>query len=66
MYVEIISSIAPKSIDFEILEQKIKNPHRSTVHMILKLLAYSEQEELLPDKWEIEHIFTKKMANKLF
>lgn len=68
--VEIISSITPnfefKNIDFEVLEQKIKNPHRSTVRMILKLLAYIDQEELLPDKWEVEHIFPQKWQTNYF
>lgn len=68
--VEIISSITPnfefKNIDFEVLEQKIKNPHRSTVRMILKLLAYIDQEELLPDKWEVEHIFPQKWKTNYF
>lgn len=34
-------------------------PHYKTVRMLLLLLAYNNegQTELLPDKWEIEHIF---------
>lgn len=34
-------------------------PHYKVVRMLLLLLAYNnpEQNELLPDKWEIEHIF---------
>lgn len=34
--------------------------------MILKLLAYIDQEELLPDKWEVEHIFPQKWQTNYF
>lgn len=68
--VEIISSIIPKfefkEIDDDSLEKKMKDPHRSTVRMMLKILAYSKQEELLPEKWEIEHIFPQKWQTNYF
>lgn len=37
-------------------------PTRTIVRMLLKLLAYTEssQTTLLPDKWDIEHIFPQK------
>ena len=47
-------------------EEEAKNlivtPPRSMVRMLLKILAYenSNQLELLPEKWEIEHIFPQK------
>lgn len=61
---EIITSPTPKfdfnSIDEKELKDKIKHAHRNTVRMILKMIAYQHQEELLPEKWEIEHIFPRK------
>ncbi len=50
----------------DILKNKLKNPHRNTVRMLLKTLAYQEQDELLPDKWEIEHILPQKWQNSYF
>lgn len=43
-------------------------PHRSMVRMLLKVLAYDNhaQKELLPDKWEIEHIFPQKWDSSFF
>lgn len=43
-------------------------PHRNLVRMLLKVLAYDNaaQNELLPDKWEIEHIFPQKWDNSFF
>ena len=34
--------------------------------MLLKMLAYSEQDYLLPEKWEIEHILPKKWQDAYF
>lgn len=48
------------------LKEQIKNPHRSMVRMILKTIAYQEQDELLPDKWEIEHILPQKWQSTYF
>jgi uncharacterized protein with ParB-like and HNH nuclease domain len=67
---EIIKS--PKPIfDFATVEEKelkenIKTAHRNTVRMILKMLAYQHQEELLPEKWEIEHILPQKWQSSYF
>ncbi len=55
-----------KGIDTSRLEACIQNPNRSVVRMILKTLAYEEQEELLPAKWEIEHIFPQKWQTNYF
>ena len=43
-------------------------PHRSLVRMLLKVLAYNNaaQKELLPEKWEIEHIFPQKWDTSFF
>lgn len=55
-----------KNIDLAQLEPYIQNPNRNAVRMLLKTLAYEQQDELLPAKWEIEHIgnnlpFEKKL-----
>lgn len=69
---EIINSNEPKtefkSVDQNILKEELKNPHRNVVRMLLKLLAYDNdlQNELLPEKWEIEHILPNKWQNSYF
>lgn len=67
---EIINSPTPKfsfnTIDEKLLKDKIKNAHRNTVRMILKMIAYQHQIELLPKKWEIEHIFPQKWQPNYF
>lgn len=67
---EIINSPTPKfsfnTIDEKVLKDKIKNAHRNTVRMILKMIAYQHQTELLPKKWEIEHIFPQKWQPNYF
>ena len=46
----------------------IVTPPRTMVRMLLKILAYDNQNqsELLPDKWEIEHIFPQKWDTSFF
>lgn len=34
--------------------------------MLLKICAYNKQGTLLPDKWEIEHIFPQKWQSTYF
>ncbi len=67
---EIITSPKPKFDFYEIdeneLRDKIKNAHRNTVRMILKIIAYQQQDELLPEKWEIEHILPQKWQSSYF
>lgn len=69
---EIINSDEPKiefkSVDQNVLKEELKNPHRNIVRMLLKLLAYDNdlQNELLPEKWEIEHILPNKWQNSYF
>lgn len=55
-----------KTIDIAGLEKYIQNPNRNVVRMLLKMLAYEHQDELLPDKWEIEHIFPQKWQTNYF
>lgn len=68
--VEIVSSFTPKfdfkQIDTSQIGEKIKNPHRNAVRMLLKILAYDKQDDLLPEKWEIEHIFPQKWQTNYF
>lgn len=46
----------------------LMKPHRRVERMLLKLLAYEEegQNELLPAKWDIEHIFPQKWDTKYY
>lgn len=67
---EIIKSSSPifdfSKVNEQELKEKIKLAHRYTVRMILKILAYQSQEELLPEKWEIEHILPQKWQSSYF
>ena len=66
----IVASYVPtfefKNIDLAQLEPYIQNPNRNAVRMLLKTLAYVQQDELLPAKWEIEHIFPQKWQTNYF
>lgn len=66
----IVSSDAPafdfKDIDTSQLEANIQNPNRKVVRMLLKALAYEQQDGLLPARWEIEHIFPLKWQTNYF
>ncbi|MCD8370267.1 MAG: DUF262 domain-containing HNH endonuclease family protein [Clostridiales bacterium] len=55
-----------KTVDMNQLESYIHNPNRNVVRMLLKTLAYEQQDELLPVKWEIEHIFPQKWQTNYF
>jgi hypothetical protein len=55
-----------KTVDVTQLEPYIHNPNRNAVRMLLKTLAYEHQDELLPAKWEIEHIFPQKWQTNYF
>lgn len=65
--VEIINTDKPvfdfKSLLEDDIREKVKTPHRNVVRMLLKTLAYNIQDELLPEKWEIEHILPVKWEN---
>ena len=66
----IVASSTPefdfKELDASQLEVRIQNPNRNVVRMLLKTLAYEQQDTLLPDKWEIEHIFPQKWQTNYF
>ena len=34
--------------------------------MLLKIMAYDKQDTLLPDRWEVEHIFPRKWQANYF
>ena len=55
-----------KTVDVTQLEPYIHNPNRNAVRMMLKTLAYEHQDDLLPTKWEIEHIFPQKWQTNYF
>ncbi len=55
-----------KNMDLAQMEPYIQNPNRNAVRMLLKTLAYEQQDELLPAKWEIEHIFPQKWQTNYF
>ena len=60
---EILKSKEPrfdfKDVDTEELASKLREPHYRLVRMLLKVIAYHDPEQrgLLPEHWEIEHIF---------
>ena len=66
----IVTSIVPafefKVIDMAQMEPYIQNPNRNAVRMLLKTLAYEHQDDLLPAKWDIEHIFPQKWQSNYF
>lgn len=49
-----------KEVDFSDFKQKVISPNNKLVRMLLKLLAYEDQDDLLPVDWEIEHILPQK------
>lgn len=55
-------------VDENQLKDCIKNPNRNAVRMLLKILAYedNQQKKLLPEHWEIEHIFPQKWQTSYF
>lgn len=55
-----------KKDDISGLKENFKVPSRYIVQMILKILSYNKQKNLLPEKWEIEHILPRKNANSYF
>ena len=69
---EIPKSVDPsfnfKSYDENIFRDHLKNIKSNISRMVLALIAYNnpKQIELLPYKWEIEHIFPKKYDTTYF
>lgn len=56
----------PVEINREKLRPNVIEPHSKIVRMILKLVAYEKQTELLPKSWDIEHILPQKWENGYF
>lgn len=55
-----------KNIDASQLETHIHSPNRNVLRMLLKIYAYEFQDTLLPEHWEIEHIFPRKWQTNYF
>ena len=55
-----------KNIDASQLETHIHSPNRNVLRMLLKIYAYESQDTLLPEHWEIEHIFPRKWQTNYF
>lgn len=55
-----------EKVDKDLLPNRIKTPTNKAIRMLLKLLTYLHQDELLPAKWEIEHIFPQKWHSNYF
>lgn len=55
----------PLDINNDEFKNILKTPHIKMVRMLLLVMAYlnPKQEERLPEKWEIEHIFPQKWHN---
>lgn len=69
---DIINTKEPRfnklNIDGDEFKKLLKVPHPNTLRMLLKTVAYTDpdQKELLPEKWEIEHIFPQKWHSDYF
>ena len=55
-----------EEINRETLRPNILEPHSKIIRMLLKILAYDKQEELLPKSWDIEHVLPHKWENGYF
>lgn len=70
--VEINNSPMPrfnfKRVNVQRLREELPTPHFRLVRLLLKVVAYldPDQHELIPEKWEIEHIFPQKWENTNF
>ena len=66
--VEIIDTVSPKvafkNIPITVLQERVKTPNKNLVRMILKMVIYDNQDELLPEKWEVEYILPQKWSNR--
>ena len=54
--------------NIQIEDERIFKPHRKLERMLLKVMAYSDEQQtkLLPDSWEIEHIFPRSWDDHYF
>ena len=69
--VSIINNSHPTFDEFRLLDtssisDRIKVPHRNIVRMLLKMYAYSHQQETLGEDWQIEHILPRKWQPTFF
>ena len=69
--VEILKSPTPNfnfkvDMDDEQLKKGICVPHSKILEMLLKIYAYAHQDELLPNKWQVEHILPRKWQSNYF
>lgn len=68
--VAIVRNNRPSFEDFtyneEYVRARITTPHTKVIRMLLLMLAYEQQNELLPTSWEIEHIFPQKWRANYF
>ena len=66
--VDIVDNISPKvafkNIPITILQERVKTPNKNLVRMILKMVVYNNQDELLPEKWEVEYILPQKWSDR--
>lgn len=65
----IIHDAKPKfefKVNMSDVKARYKDLPNNAVSLILKLLVYRKQDELLPEKWHIEHIFPKKYDSQYF
>lgn len=53
-------------VNWQSLREQVKLPNKRSFRMLLALYAYTQQDDLLPAKWEIEHIFPKKWQSSHF
>lgn len=49
-----------QNLPLDSLKTKLRLPSKNLFKMTLKMMVYNFQEELLPDKWEIEQIYPSK------
>ncbi len=55
-----------RPIDLSAVKDKISQPHRNIVRMLLKAYAYNHQDHLLREDWQIEHILPQRWQTTFF
>lgn len=55
-----------RSMDKSAIKDRIVEPHRNIVRMLLKTYAYNHQNHLLPTNWQIEHILPQNWQKTFF
>lgn len=65
---DILPQFVFRDVDLTQLPAAIKSPNRNAVRMLLKIIAYldPDQEGILQNSWEIEHIFPQKWQENYF